>query len=118
MKSIINRRVFFRIAATGVTGCLVSPMELFPQQRVPTLPPVNVQNTARNVIFVLLPGGPSHVDTFDLKVGAWTPANFTASTVNGVDWPSGLMPQLAQQLSLNRVALVRSCQAPALVHNL
>lgn len=118
MKSIINRRVFFRVAATGVTGYLMSPMELFPQQRAPTLPQVNVQNTARNVIFVMLPGAPSHVDTFDLKVGPWTPANFTASTVNGIDWPSGLLPQLGQQLSLNRAAVVRSCMAPALVHNL
>ena len=117
MKTIINRRVFFRVAATGVTGCLISPMELFPQQ-APSLPQVNVQNTAKNVIFVMLPGGPSHVDTFDLKVGSWTPANFTPATFNGVDWPSGLMPQLAQQLSLSRFALVRSCQAPALVHSL
>src|SRR6185295_2496150 len=112
MKSIVNRRVFFKVAATGVTGCLVSPMELFPQHRSPTLPSVSVQNTAKNVIFVMLPGGPSHVDTFDLKVGAWTPVNFTPATFNGVDWPSGLMPQLAQQLSLNRIALLRSCQAP------
>jgi hypothetical protein len=118
MKTIINRRVFFKVAATGVTGCLVSPMELFSQQQAPTLPPLATQNTARNVIFVMLPGGPSHVDTFDLKVGAWTPANFTASTVNGIDWPSGLLPQLAQQVSLNRAAVVRSCQAPALVHDL
>ncbi len=117
MKSIINRRIFFKVAATGVTGYLISPMELFPQ-RAPSLPPVTVQNTAKYVIFVMLPGGPSHVDTFDLKVGAWTPANFTPSTLSGVDWPAGLMPRLGQQLSMNRVALVRSCQAPALVHSL
>jgi hypothetical protein len=116
MKSIVNRRVFFKVAATGVTGCLVSPMELFSQQ-APALP-VTVRSTARNVIFVMLPGAPSHVDTFDLKVGAWTPANFTPSTVNGIDWPSGLLPQLGQQLSLNRLAVVRSCQSPALVHSL
>ncbi len=117
MKSIVNRRVFFKVAATGVTGCLVSPMELLPQQ-APSLPPVTTQNTARNVIFVMLPGGPSHVDTFDLKVGAWTPANFTPSTINGVDWPSGLLPHLGRELSSNRLAVMRSCQAPALVHSL
>ena len=117
MNSIINRRVFFKVAATGVTGCLVSPMELLSEQ-APSLPPVNVHNTARNVIFVMLPGGPSHVDTFDLKVGPWTPANFTPSTINGVDWPSGLLPQLGRELSLNRLSVVRSCAAPALVHSL
>jgi hypothetical protein len=117
MKSIVNRRVFFKVAATGVTGCLVSPMRLFAQQS-PSLPSVALQSTARNVVFVMLPGAPSHVDTFDLKVGPWTPANFTPSTVNGVDWPTGLLPQLERQLSLGRAAVVRSCQAPALVHGL
>jgi hypothetical protein len=116
MSSIINRRVFFKVAATGVTGCMISPMELFPQSGITS--PANILGTARNVVFVLLPGAPSHVDTFDLKVGAWTPANFTPSTVNGLDWPIGLLPNLGSQLSQNRLAVVRSCQAPALVHSL
>ena len=30
--------------------------------------PVTTQNTAKNVIFILLAGAPSHTDTFDLKV--------------------------------------------------
>jgi hypothetical protein len=116
MSSIINRRVFFKVAATGVTGCMVSPMQLFPQSGITS--PANILGTAKNVIFVLLPGAPSHTDTFDLKVGSWTPANFTPSTINGLDWPTGLLPNLGAQLSLNRLAVVRSCQAPALVHQL
>src|SRR5436190_22152913 len=116
MKSIINRRVFFKVAATGVTGCMLSPMELFPQSGITS--PANILGTAKNVIFVLLPGAPSHTDTFDLKVGAWTPADFTPTTINGLDWPSGLLPNLGTQLSQNRLAIVRSCQAPALVHSL
>jgi hypothetical protein len=116
MSSIINRRVFFKVAATGVTGCMISPMQLFPQSGITS--PANILGTAKNVIFVLLPGAPSHVDTFDLKVGAWTPANFTPGTINGLDWPSGLLPNLGTQLSQNRLAVVRSCQAPALVHSL
>lgn len=113
---VINRRVFFKVAATGVTGAMISPMELFPQSGVTS--PVNVLGTARNCIFILLPGAPSQVDTFDLKVGAWTPADFAPSTVNGLDWPTGLLPNLGSQLSQNRLAVVRSCQAPALVHSL
>jgi hypothetical protein len=116
MSSIINRRVFFKVAATGVTGYMVSPMQLFPQSGITS--PANILGTAKNVVFILLPGAPSHVDTFDLKVGAWTPANFAPSTVNGLDWPTGLLPNLGTQLSQNRLAVVRSCQAPALVHSL
>jgi len=116
MSSIINRRVFFKVAATGVAGCMVSPMELFPQSGVTS--PVNILGTAKNCIFVMLPGAPSHTDTFDLKVGSWTPADFNPTTINGVTWPSGLMPTLATQLNANRLGIVRSCRAPALVHSL
>jgi len=116
MNSIINRRVFFKVAATGVTGALISPMELFPQSGVSS--PVNILGTAKYVIFVMLPGAPSHTDTFDLKVGSWTPADFNPTTINGVTWPNGLLPNLGAQLSANRLAVVRSCQASALVHNL
>jgi hypothetical protein len=116
MSSIIDRRLFFKVAATGVTGCMISPMRLFSQGTA--TPPVNILGTAKNCIFVLLPGAPSQVDTFDLKVGSWTPTDFTPTTINGVDWPSGLLPNLGDQLSRNRLAVVRSCQAPALVHSL
>jgi len=116
MTSIIDRRIFFKVAATGVAGCMTSPMKLFSQAA--STPPVNILGTAKYCIFVLLPGAPSQIDTFDLKVGAWTPANFTPSTINGLDWPTGLLPNLGAQLSQNRLAVVRSCQAPALVHSL
>src|SRR5205814_260314 len=45
-----------------------------------------------------------------------TPANFTPTMINGVNWPAGLMPKLAQQLP--NVAIVRSMSAWALVHSL
>ncbi len=116
MQSIIDRRVFFKVAATGVAGCMVSPMELFPQTT--TTPPATILNTAKYAIFVMLPGAPSQIDTFDLRVGSWTPASFTPSTINGIDWPNGLLPTLSGQLALNRFSLIRSCQATALVHSL
>ncbi|MBK7599028.1 MAG: DUF1501 domain-containing protein [Acidobacteria bacterium] len=61
-------------------------------------------------------GAPSHVDTFDLKVGAWTPVNFTPETINGILFPKGLMPTIATHL--DKVGIVRSLRAPALVHSL
>src|SRR6185436_5143298 len=116
MNSLIDRRVFFKIAATGVTGYFVSPMEMFAQSSKSG--PATILGTAKNVIFVLLPGGPSHVDTADLKVGPWTPADFAPNTINGIDWPSGLLPNLGAQISTNRLSVIRSCQSAALVHNL
>jgi hypothetical protein len=114
---IINRRVFFEIAGAGVAGYFVSPMETFAQNGgTTTNPNAVVLNKAQNVIFILLAGAPSHVDTFDLKVGAWTPAAFAPTTMDGVNFPAGLFPNLASQWS--RLALVRSCQSNGLVHSL
>jgi hypothetical protein len=117
MDSIIDRRLFFKIAATGVAGYFSSPMELF-AQTTSASPGATVLNTAKNCIFILLPGAPSQIDTFDLHVGAWTPANFAPTTINGIDWPAGLLPSLARELSANRLSIIRSCQSTALVHPL
>jgi len=117
MEPIIDRRLFFKIAATGVAGYFVSPMRTFAQSTV-TSSPVSLLNTAKNCIFVLLPGAPSQIDTLDLRVGAWTPANFAPTTINGTDWPNGLLPNLGGQLSLSQFSIIRSCQSAALVHPL
>src|SRR5881628_1347750 len=117
MESIIDRRVFFKIAATGVTGCFVSPMRLF-AQTITRNSQARILGTAKNCIYVLLPGAPSQIDTFDLRVGSWTPANFAPDTINGIDWPNGLLPNLGGQLSLNQFSIIRSCQSTALVHPL
>jgi uncharacterized protein (DUF1501 family) len=118
MEPIIDRRVFFKIAATGVAGYFVSPMKMMAQSSAWSQQPATLMSTAKNVIFVLLPGAPSQLDTFDLHVGAWTPTNFSPTTINGIDWPSGLLPTLASQFSANRFSVIRSCQSSALVHNL
>jgi Protein of unknown function (DUF1501) len=121
MESIIDRRIFFKIAATGVGGYFVSPMQTVAQtaaQTVTTTPGATILGTARNCIFFLLAGGPSHMDTFDLRVGSWTPKDFAPTTINGIDWPTGLMPTLGAQLNSNGFSLIRSCQSIALVHAL
>ena len=117
MESIIDRRVFFKIAATGVAGYFVSPLQTM-AQTVTTTPGATILGTARNCIFVLLAGGPSHIDTLDLRVGSWTPKDFAPTTINGIDWPNGLLPNLGAQLNSNRFSVIRSCQSIALVHAL
>ena len=110
---IINRRIFFEITGAGVAGYFLSPLDMLAQLDT-TQKSAVVLNSARNLIFVLLAGAPSHVDTFDLKVAPWTPANFTPTTMDGVDFPAGLFPTLSSQWG--RFALLRSCQSNALVH--
>jgi hypothetical protein len=76
-----------------------------------------LRNTARNVIFIMLGGGPSHTDTFDLKmVPGVTPASFAPETINGILWPTGIMPKLGNMLG--DFAIVRSLRSHALVHGL
>ena len=117
MESIIDRRIFFKIAATGVAGYFVSPMQTM-AQTVTTTPGATILGTAKNCIFVLQAGGASHIDTFDLRVGSWTPKDFAPTTINGIDWPSGLLTSLGTQLTANRFSVIRSCQSLALVHGL
>src|SRR4030095_14604555 len=115
MDRIINRRLFFEITGAGVAGCFLSPFDTFAQSgSYQGEPPI--LNTAKFVIFIQLAGAPSQIDTFDLKVGPWTPLDFTPTTINGADFPAGLMPSLASQA--DRFSIVRSCQSNALVHNL
>ena len=115
-EQVINRRIFFEIAGAGIAGYFLSPMDLGAQIAPTTQQPAVLMGTAKNVVFVLLTGAASHVDTFDLKVGSWTPANFAPTSLNGVDFPAGLLPALTSQF--DRIALVRSCQSNALVHSL
>lgn len=115
MDRIINRRVFFELAGTGVVGYFLSPFDLFAQSGS-YRSQATILNTAKNVIFILLAGAPSQVDTFDLKVGPWTPQDFQPATIAGANFPEGLLPSLASQFS--RFSIVRSCQSNALVHAL
>src|SRR6266850_7732802 len=107
MNGIVNRRLFFQIAGTGVAGYFVSPFDLFARTSPypAQAPQVTLLNTAKNVIFILLAGAPSHVDTFDLKVGPWTPEDFRPTTINGIDFPEGLLPNITKELG--RAAILR-----------
>lgn len=109
----MDRRVFFRHAGAAVAGSFFLPgHSLETLARGASSP----KGTARNVIFVMMAGGPAHVDTFDLKEGAWTLPAMEPTSYGDVRWPRGLMPKLAEQM--DSLALVRSARAYALVHGL
>ncbi len=109
----IGRRAFFQIAGTGVVGSFLVPVF---SKEVKAETTALLSGKARNVVFIHMDGAPSHVDTFDLKVGSWTPADFAPDSYNDVVFPKGLMPTLFD--NLKNIAIVRSVRAPALVHGL
>lgn len=112
----ITRRGFFQIAGAGVTASYLS-VDKARACTVATSQTVTTQNKAKNVIFILLAGAPSHTDTFDLKSdNVGRPSAMTPTLINGINWPMGLMPQLAKQLP--NMAIVRSMNSWALVHSL
>ena len=109
----LSRRHFFQLIGAGVTGAmLVDPRTALAADA----PQVTPQNKAKNVIFILLTGAPSHTDTFDFKRSPDTPASITSDTIGGIAWPTSLLPKMATQLP--NMAIVRSVQAWALVHSL
>jgi len=110
-----TRRNFFRLLGAGVAGSYFA-REARAQSGTCTSQQVTTLNTARNMIFVLMAGAPSPWDTFDFKPNAATPSQADVETVNGLSWPTGILPNLAN--SLSDIAIIRSLQAHALVHSL
>ncbi len=114
-----TRRQFFEIVGAGVTGAFLTQRYAGAQQSVETNSGAKTKNTARNVIFILLAGAPSHTDLFDLKVVPnVTPVSFNPETIRGALFPTGLLPNLAQNWQNGDFTMVRSVQSHALVHSL
>jgi uncharacterized protein DUF1501 len=109
----LNRRMFFRHSASAVGGYFLLPSRPMETIARAAASPIG---TAKNVIFVLMAGGPSHSDTFDLKEGAWTPSFMAPASYGDIRWPQGIMPRLADQL--DNIALLRSTKSWAAVHEL
>jgi hypothetical protein len=107
----LSRRLFFRHASSAVGGYFLMPTRPMETIAKAAVSPIG---RAKNVIFVMMAGGPSHVDTFDLKEGSWTPAFMEPASFGDVRWPRGLMPKLADQME--SIALVRSVKSWAAVH--
>ena len=111
-----SRRSFFQMAGAGITGAFLAGRpalggDVIKRSGVETL------NKARNVIMIMLTGAPSHTDTFDLKENAQAPADvMKPEMLNGVAFPTGIMPKLAAQFG--DLAIVRSVRPWALQHDL
>jgi hypothetical protein len=110
----ISRRDLLRVGAVTLSGC---PLTLFPRNLTAASDErVEPRGSADCVVFVNLVGGPSQMDTFDLKELKTTPGDLDVRTAsNGVLWPHGLLPKTAGVL--NDTVLVRSMAAWDTLHN-
>ena len=113
LDTLLTRREAFKVGASLVSAYwflpLLEPTNVYAQSKV------NPRGSARFVIFVMLEGGQSHVDSWDLKEAKWTPQNFDIREIApGVKWPMALFPQLAKQRE--RYSLIRSMEAWDSVH--
>ena len=96
------------LASTWVDG-LVWPLEVRAQGSS------KPRGTARQCIFIELGGAISPMDCWDFKETRWTPKDLDVTEVwKGLYLSRTLFPQLSQQMG--KVALVRSLQAPELIH--
>jgi len=111
-----TRRRFFQVAGTALAGSYFADVASAKLLESATAVSPTLHNTAKNCILIFLSGAPSHVDTWDLKEGTWTPADFNPTTFGAIRWPQGLMPNTANHL--DKLSIIRSGLAWAAVHNL
>ncbi len=104
----LTRRQLFQVGAVTVCGFYLQ--RLLPPLNVLATEKVKPRGTAEFCIFVNLSGGASHVDTFDIKEGHWTPPDFDIRTTKpGIRLPYALFPRLSEKIE--RLVLVRSMRA-------
>jgi hypothetical protein len=112
---VLKRRKFFQLGALSVTGGWLAPLAR--PLRAAATEKVSPRGSAECVIFVNMVGGPSQMDTFDLKELKSTPANLDVRTTKqGLKWPYKLLPETAQ--ILDDLVIVRSMGAWESTHNL
>ncbi|HEU4522889.1 MAG TPA: DUF1501 domain-containing protein, partial [Thermoanaerobaculia bacterium] len=111
-----SRRHFLRISGTALMASWFSDVIAPPLLHGMTASAPPLRDTAKSCIFIFLAGGPSQTDMWDLKEGAWTPADFAPTSYGDIRWPQGLLPKSAEHLQ--RLALIRSGLAWAAVHPL
>ena len=73
------------------------------------------RGSAENLIFIHLQGAASHVDTFDLKKGSWTPADFEPANFGNFELATALFPSLGQHS--DRFSILRCINGSEQVHD-
>ena len=104
----LSRRDVFRVGAVTVGSYCLAPTLVSNHVRADSS--VQPRGGADVCIFLMLKGGPSQLETFDLKEGPWTPEDLAPETVTpGFRMPMGLLPKLAARRE--KYAIIRSMEA-------
>ena len=104
----LTRRDFIRAGAVSVGGYYLRPV--VQAASINAKEKAQPRGGAEICIMLFLQGGPSQLDTFDIKEGPWTPEDLDVRTVTpGVRMPVGLLPKLSERL--DKYAIVRSMEA-------
>ncbi|MDJ0839528.1 MAG: DUF1501 domain-containing protein [Acidobacteriota bacterium] len=102
----MNRREFMNLSALLGMSALCAP-SFGKARRIGSTGKADILGTARNCIAVNLLGAPSHMDTFDQKLGDWLPEDWDVRDLGGgLLWSYNIMPNLAERT--DRFSLVRS----------
>lgn len=107
------RRSFLEVLGYGSFGLATlnaRSQGTITQSKASVLP----RGSAENLVIINLKGGPSHVDTFDLKTGSWTPADFEPATVGNINLAGALFPNLLERT--DRFSLLRCITHNEAVH--
>ena len=111
----LSRREFCRVGSVSVVGGSLLPMA--DNLNASSDQSVEPRGGADCVICLNLVGGPSQMDTFDVKELKPTPQDLDIRTTHlGYRWPYGLLPGLAT--ILDDILVVRSMAAWETLHNL
>ena len=108
----LTRRELLRVGGVSVVGAFMNsvfnPVNVWAKARTEPL------GTAKNVIFLMLDGGMSQLDSFDAKEGPWTPKDFDIRSFGDVKLPHSLFKNLPDVL--DKVTILRSLNAWDAVH--
>jgi hypothetical protein len=117
MQDELSRRRFLSGAAMSLLGVSGLPLleSLAAAQQAPGGPVPLRPATAKNVIYLFMSGGMTHLDTFDLKPGAATqgPTEAMKTNADGVQISSHL-PNLARHM--DKIAVVNSLNSTQGAH--
>ena len=111
---MLKRRQFIEFGTKSVMAYALA--DVFTEYEVYAQLAVRSRNTAKTCIFIQMLGGPTHLETWDAKPGAWTPADFDIRSYSGgVTMSYKAFPLLSQHA--NDLVLLRSVEAWEAAHD-
>jgi hypothetical protein len=114
-----HRRDFLRVGMLGFLGLSLSQYYALADEAKKAAPMGQTKGTADSVVLIWLAGGPSHLDTWDIKPEAPLEIRGNATPIEtkakGIQI-AGYFPRTAQQM--DKICAVRSMTSPAAAHEI